>query len=72
MNNVDKVKIASRLRDFNNPQQKFLRALRARPLNNSKRDSRYAQSVAEDNRRSEQLAARHRQLSQALKKKREY
>jgi hypothetical protein len=73
MKNVDKVKIAtSGLRDFNNSQQKFLRAFKAKPLNNSKRDSRYMKSVADDNRRSEQLAAMHRQQSQALKQKRKY
>ncbi len=72
MKNVDKVKIASGLRDFNNSQQKFLKAFTAKPLNNRKRDSRYTQSVAEDNRRSEQLAAKHRQQSQARKKKRTY
>ena len=33
------------------------------------RDAKYYESVAEDNRRSEQLAAKHRQQSEALKNK---
>jgi len=72
MKNVDKIKIASGLRNFNNSQQKFLRAFSSKPLPTGKRDSRYTKSVADDNRRSEQLAAKHRQQSQALKQKRKY
>lgn len=72
MKHSDKVKIASGLRNFNNSQQKFLRAFSSKPLPTGKKDIRYTKSLADDKMRSEQIAAKHRQQSQALKQKRSY
>lgn len=52
---------------FNTKQKGFMSGFGQTPRRYS--DSRYAQSAAEDNRRSEQIAAKHRQQSEARKNK---
>ena len=68
MNNVERLAlIKSAMTDFNQKQKSFMSGFGQTPRRYS--DSRYVQSVAEDNRRSEQLAAKHRQQSEARKNK---
>lgn len=68
MNNVERLALSkSAMTEFNRKQKGFMSGFGQTPRRYS--DSRYAQSVAEDNRRSEQIAARHRQQSEALKNK---
>jgi len=62
MNNKEKLYLTKFA--LNEKQRSFLRGFPSKPRIS---DSRYRESVAEDNRRSEQMAAKHRRMSEAAK-----
>ena len=68
MNNLERLILSkSAMTNFNNKQRSFISGFKQPGFGAN--DSRYSQSVAEDNLQSERIAEQHRQQSMALKNK---
>ena len=68
MNNVERLILSkSAMTNFNNKQRSFISGFKQPGFSSS--DSRYSQSLAEDNAQSERIADQHRQQSMALRNK---